>query len=171
MFCQTPENDSAPLISAETLALKTLGSAHVVVLSASAAFELTNALGREFSVFNGAVRTYRANFDPESDEPSMHPLALAESIRNWAEDGQEGFVCFLVRQALRESVARRQTMEQELPSFVTIQSIARQRARKKAEEIKSDADLLKLALQGKRVAAKRFPGRKEDMRRTSQHRG
>lgn len=77
-----PEHEATPLISADTLACDIVGAAHIAVLSSAATFELTNALGREFSVFNGAVRTYQTSFDPESDEPSRHPLALAESIRS-----------------------------------------------------------------------------------------
>lgn len=142
-----PEHDSTPLISADTLACDIVGAAHIAVLSTEATFELTNALGREFSVFNGAVRTYQTSFDPESDEPSRHPLALAQSIRNWPEGGKEGFADLLVRQALRASVANRQAMEDDLPPFITAQAISREEAQEKAKkENKSDAELLELAV-------------------------
>ena len=138
-----PEHDATPLISADTLACDIVGAAHIAVLSPAATFELTNALGREFSVFNGAVRTYQTSFDPESDEPSRHPLALAQSIRNWPEGGKQGFADFLVRQALRASVARRQAMEDDLPPFITVQAISRRQAQEKAKkENKSNAELL-----------------------------
>ena len=98
-------------------------------------------------MFNGAVRTYRTSFDPESDEPSRHPLALAQSIQNWPEGGKEGFADFLVRQALRASVASRQAMEDDLPPFITAQAISRRQAQEKAKkENKSNAELLELAV-------------------------
>lgn len=157
-----PEHDSTPLISADTLACDIVGAAHIAVLSPAATFELTNALGREFSVFNGAVRTYQTSFDPESDEPSRHPLALAQSIRNWPEGGQEGFADFLVRQALRESVARRKSMEDDLPPFITAQAISRRQAQEKAKkENKSNAELLELAVDENEALQKELQEQKE----------
>ena len=157
-----PEHDSTPLISADTLACDIVGAAHIAVLSPAATFELTNALGREFSVFNGAVRTYQVNFDPESDEPSRHPLALAQSIRNWPGDGKEGFADFLVRQALRTSVASRQAMEDDLPPFIIAQAISRRQAQEKAKkENKSDAELLELAVDETEALQKALQEQKE----------
>ena len=51
------------------------GAVHVAVLTGVAAFHLTDRIGKEMSVFQRAVRTYRAGFDLESNEPSQHPLA------------------------------------------------------------------------------------------------
>ena len=157
-----PEHDATPLISADTLACEIVGAAHIAVLSPAATFELTNALGREFSVFNGAVRTYQTSFDPESDEPSRHPLALAQSIRNWPEGGKQGFTDFLVRQALRASVARRQIMENDLPPFITAQAISRRQAQEKAKkENKSNAELLELAVDENEALQKELQEQKE----------
>lgn len=124
---------------------RVVGAAHVVVLSEDASYGLTDALGREFSVFSGAVRTYRAGFDPERDEPGQHPLALPASIASWDQQ-PGGFLHFLVDQTLRQSVVGRD-IEAELPSFAAIRSIALSHRRAAARESgKSDKELLALAL-------------------------
>ena len=157
-----PEHDATPLISADTLACDIVGAAHIAVLSPAATYELTDALGREFSVFNGAVRTYQTSFDPESDEPSRHPLALAQSIRDWPEGGKQGFADFLVRQALRESVAHRQAMEDDLPPFITAQAISRKQTQEKAKkENKSNTELLELAVDVNKALQKELQEQEE----------
>jgi hypothetical protein len=131
---------------ANWLAANAIGACHVVTVSSPASYLLTRALGKVFSVFGGAVRTYRAGFDQDKDNPSSHPLALQHSIVNWPEGGAPKFCEFLLAQALRTSIGSRQQFEQELPSFTAIQNIARHKQREKAEaEVESDSELLKLA--------------------------
>ena len=77
----SPPYGEPPLVSATRLAKSLIGVAHVVDLSSEASLILNRLLGREFSVFNGAVRTYRTDFMPEEDQPGEHPLATLERIR------------------------------------------------------------------------------------------
>jgi hypothetical protein len=147
LVSETLDGEPSP-VSAEGLSRMLLGAAHVASISGEASFELSDMLGKEFSVFGGAVRTYRAGFDPDSDQPSVHPLALFDTIVGWPNGGAEAFQRFLVAQALRDSVARRQDMEHELPSFATVQAFAQRQSHAKAlKEGLSDSELLKMALE------------------------
>ena len=85
-----PPYGEAPSIANDDLARLThthlLGVAHIVALGREASYALTDRVGEEFSVFNGAVRTYQAALSLDSDQPSAHPLALSlryhqESVR------------------------------------------------------------------------------------------
>ena len=87
------EDDADPasaIISVAAVHRRTLGAAHVAVLTGRAAYMLTDLVGKEFSVFNRAVRTYRPNFDTDADDPRRHPLALfgialAINVGMWLE--------------------------------------------------------------------------------------
>lgn len=135
------------VVSADALSSKTLGAAHVVVLSAHASYGLTDCVGKEFSVFHGAVRTYNPGFHPEQDEPADHPLALRARIENWAGGGPGAFLEFLVSQVLRNSV-RGPTLEQDLPSFSTVKELALRRRRGRAQHAgASEKELFEMALE------------------------
>ncbi len=96
-----------------------LGLAHVVVIPAGLTFALTDQVGASYSVFQGAIRTYRPGLDFNEDLPYRHPLALADRILSWPEGGPNGFLQFLVRQAAAESV-RGRNVEEKLPSFAEL---------------------------------------------------
>jgi hypothetical protein len=92
------------------LAQRTLGLAHVAVLPYSASYGWTNRVGKVWSAFQGAARTYRPGLDFETDSPfADHPLALAENMilmRYKSLEGEDAFVEFLVDRAYQESAAR-----------------------------------------------------------------
>ena len=133
--------------AASRISERTLGLAHVVVVGDHASYSLTSQFGKEFSVFNGAVRTYRPGFDPEHDEPGQHPVAFLDSITTWSEGGIRGFEEFLVRQAFRLSVSSRH-LEIDLPAFTTIRQLSIRRRRDSVTAHGgSDTDLLALALE------------------------
>jgi hypothetical protein len=139
-----------------------LGVAHVVELNSNASFRLTTLLGREFSVFDGAVRTYRPGFNPEFDEPSSHPLAFSKSIAQWESVGARAFEEFLTQQSMWESVTRRE-LEREVPSFASVLVRAAHEVRSAARnQGQSDAELLALASD----EIKQLEGRAEEERRT-----
>jgi hypothetical protein len=123
------ENEQDPTktaASAYTVHWQTLGAGHVVVLTGSAAFMLTDLVGREFSVFNRAVRTYRPGFDTDADDPLRHPIAMAHRIAAWQENGIEGsqaFESFIVRSTIRQTVSR-SDLEQVLPPFSKVRRLA-----------------------------------------------
>jgi hypothetical protein len=132
-------------IDTALLAKKVVGVAHVVTLSSAASYEVTDRLGKEFSVFSGAVRTYRPNFAPDFDEPNSHPIALGRSISQWDGDRDGAFIDFLSQQAMRHSVSSRE-LESEVPSFASILQLSAHEHRTAAvKEGQSDAELLSLA--------------------------
>lgn len=92
VISETPS--SKYLIDPRRMAVRTIGLARVYKLEHKASFFLSEELGKELSVFGGAVRTYQPGFDP-FDNPMIHPLALPDTIKNWAGGGAKKFVEFL----------------------------------------------------------------------------
>ena len=141
----SPSNGDLPAVNPDDLANSLIGVAHVVFLTDEASFLITEALGREFSVFGGAVRTYRTGFFPDVDQPSSHPLAFYDRIKNWPH-GVQSFRDFVVGKTMDTYLSSRH-LSDELPSFATIRAIA---AEKDQEELRqkgaSDSELLQLAL-------------------------
>ena len=143
-----PEGSTNPdetAASAVEVARRTVGAAHVAIITGPASFQLSNHVGKKFSVYRRAVRTYRPGFDPSKDEPFSHPLGLPDRIAEWSGGGPEAYERLLISQALIRSISC-QEIERRLPPFIEVRRIAtelrRDAARKKA---KSDAELLELA--------------------------
>ena len=132
--------------SPSLVAARTLGAAHVVVLTGQASFALSEMVGKEFSVFRQAVRTYRPGFNPDGDDPYAHPLALPHVVAGWVDQHGVSFEAFLTHQALRRSVTG-SDVDDRLPPFKEIRAHAN-RIRRDAERsgASSDSELLKLAL-------------------------
>ena len=97
------DDPSTVLVSPRSVFERTLGAAHVAVVTTSATFALTDRFGKELSVFRQAVRTYRPGFDPRRAEPYDHPLAVGTRISAW-DGGPEAFEDFLVADCLRATV-------------------------------------------------------------------
>ncbi len=139
------DDPMATLISADNVYSRTLGAAHVAVITATGAFALTNLLGKEFSAFRQAVRTYRPGFDPDQAQPYDHPLALGQRISEW-HGGPGAFQIRLIDQCLRATVSRLD-LEEQLPPYARAKQIARELRRKaRTEAGASDSELLELAL-------------------------
>lgn len=135
---------SDELISSDRLARDLAGAAHVVVISGQAAFQLSDRVGREFSVFNQAVRTYRPGFDPDTEAPFAHPLGLAERIRNW-DGGPDAYRRFISSEVLRRTVEGPDALKR-LPSFAEAKRTAAELRRRNAQQSGSSNDeLLALA--------------------------
>ncbi|MCB1521090.1 MAG: hypothetical protein KDJ37_11025 [Hyphomicrobiaceae bacterium] len=144
------EDDADPasaIISVAAVHRRTLGAAHVAVLTGRAAYMLTDLVGKEFSVFNRAVRTYRPNFDTDADDPRRHPLALPHRISQWQENGvygSEAFERFLVRSAIMQTVSGGD-LETTLPPFSEVRRVAATVSLTKARESGATKDdLLRL---------------------------
>ena len=133
--------------SAEYVAERALGTVHVSIIGPDASYRLSDRLGREFSVFGGAVRTYRPRFDPSRDDPFDHPLALARTVTESFERNDKEFHRFLVDHSLRRSVSRHDA-EQRLPSYTVIRRFAQQERRDHDRAMaKDDKDLLDVAME------------------------
>lgn len=96
--------ESAPLDPWD-LAHRTVGLAHVVVLTGPMTYALTDRVGRKYSVFGNAIRTYRPGC-VIGDRATEHPMALPETVRKWRAGGPHDFGVFLTREAARTSVTR-----------------------------------------------------------------
>ena len=88
------------LVDCEWLARKTVGYAHVVKMPFNRTFEWTERVGKAWSVFDGAVRTYMPGLDFGRDSLSAHPLAFKDRILAFSgenAEGPEAFRDFLVK--------------------------------------------------------------------------
>lgn len=137
------ESPSDIAINASKLAKSCLGLAHVVILPGEVSYRLTNLLGKDFSVFNGAVRTYLPGFDPDEDSPSRHPLAMADTARGAAPWGEGTFAEFLVDRAY-ESSARAEGSQKRIPPFAMVKRIVSEQRRKEATDAGVDPELFGL---------------------------
>ena len=115
----------------EVLCSRIFGVAHIAIITAPATFRLTDELGKEFSVFNRAVRNYRPNFNPKVDEPYQHPLAVARRIQNW-DGGPDEYAEFLADRVLKDTVERPDS-DGDPPSFAKIRRLASQRRIERAK--------------------------------------
>lgn len=142
-----PEGSSDPAetaASAKRIHDSTLGASHVFVITSSAAFLLTDNVGRELSVFRQAVRTYRPGFRAWVDQPSNHPLVLQDRIASWGGEGPIAFEQWIINRALASSVHGMER-ESRLPSFNTVRQHAAQLDRTKLKDAGgSDAELVQL---------------------------
>ena len=135
---------SDELVSSERLARDLAGAAHVVVISGQAAFHLSDRVGREFSVFHQAVRTYRPGFDPDTEAPFAHPLGLADRIRNW-DGGPDAYRRFIASEALRRTVEGTDALKR-LPTFAEAKRTAAELRRRSAQQSgSSNEEILALA--------------------------
>lgn len=104
--------ESAP-VDPWDLARRTAGLAQVAVVTGPMTYALTDRVGRRFSVFGNAVRTYRPGCVIGSDALE-HPMALAETVLRWPRGGAQEFALFLTRAAARASI-REQAPKTGLP--------------------------------------------------------
>ena len=117
------DDPSTTLVSAQSVFERTLGAAHVAIVTATAAYALTDLVGKELSLFRQAVRTYRPGFNPDDAQPYEHPLAIGSRIAGWA-GGVEAFENFLVTACLLDTV-KRPDRENSLPSYAEAKQIWR----------------------------------------------
>ncbi len=142
------------LLNADELARKTCGIAHVATLPTDLGFRWTAMVGKTWSAFMGAVRTYRPGLSFEDDLPTDHPLAFAETIMAYQYKGlrsEEAFADFLEDQALLYSANKRVLWS---PCLLYADAV-RVRSERTRRETKDGAELVSLyeeelaALKGK----------------------
>jgi len=104
------------------------GAAHGAVLGEDATYRLSEMLGRDFAVYNGAARTYQPGFDPGISQPFHHPLAMPARMEHWS-GGPAGFSTMLLNKVLASSVAGTTQLERALPSYGRIKQQVRQQER------------------------------------------
>ncbi len=92
------------LVNAAYLADKVKGYAIVAQISFQAAFSLTEAVGKSWSVYDGACRTYFPKIDFDNSSPAHHPCNLKDKIWFWNYEGlrgERGYTAFLIDTAHR----------------------------------------------------------------------
>lgn len=148
IVCSLPEGSENPkesIVDAQEIHRRTYGAAHVAIITSSASFILSDHLGKEFSTFRGAVRTYKPGFDANLDEPFSHPLSLPARIAAWPEGGIKSYERFIVGQTLLRSANSRDA-ERHLPPFTEVRRVASQLKLDAARQsASSDIELLALA--------------------------
>lgn len=134
---------SGVICNAQGVQRSLVGAAHVVIITGPASFVLTDIMGKEWSVFRQAIRTYRPRFNREQDDLRHHPLTLPVRISGWS-GGSQAYEAFLVEQSLMRSVARGD-LDNAVPSFLAVRQVAAQLAIQEARQGgSSDADLARL---------------------------
>lgn len=145
----TPDDDKEAMfthvLDTTELGRQLLGIAWPAMLSREQTYELTKLMGKEWSVFGGAVRTYKPDLDFANDDFRRHPLVMVDRIRSWHRAGKSGeaaFRQFLVEQCVRDLCDNRHPLR----SGLTFDEIARRdiEGRRQAAE---SAELLPLALE------------------------
>ncbi|TCP90652.1 hypothetical protein C8J31_101495 [Rhizobium sp. PP-CC-2G-626] len=107
-------------LSAQEVAKRTAGLAHIVVLSPHASFLLSNNFGKALSVFDRGIRVYRPDFT-EDDGKSRHPLILGRQISSGETNSHKQFIQLVVEDCFRSSVERKD-LRTNLPSFVDVRA-------------------------------------------------
>jgi len=87
------------MVNADYLANRVKGYAIVAQIGFQAAFALTNSIGKSWSVYDGAVRTYFPKVDFDNGSPAHHPCNFKDKIWFWTygdERGERAFTSFLI---------------------------------------------------------------------------
>ena len=135
------DTEDAP-VDPYALARRTIGLARVFVLPSSFSYKFTDVVGdRKFSVFDGAVRTFRPGCDFFAGNPFDHPLALGERIEAWDEQYGVPFIFTLLREAARYSPGLTGG-QSELPTFGDVRRAALTFERQQLENQKGEKNLL-----------------------------
>ncbi len=98
------------VIDANDLAKRVQCAAHVVAMPWGLGFQWTALVGKPWSAFQGAVRTFRPGLNRDENSVTDHPRILAERIFDFHFGGKQGpdaFVDMLERDAFRYSAAKR----------------------------------------------------------------
>ena len=100
------------MLDPSNLANRCCGVAHIVQLPWELGYKWTQMIGKQWSVYLGAVRTYHPGFDPDNDSPIHHPSTYAEKILFWKMQGDDRagelqFTDFLVQRLFESGVFRR----------------------------------------------------------------
>lgn len=102
------------LLDPDWLANHLQGFGYVATMPHKLGFHWTDLVGKPWSAFLGAVRTYMPGMDYDRDTPNIHPLTFADKVLFWRHTddrgehkGERAFERFLVARA-REHAAGKQ---------------------------------------------------------------
>ena len=98
------------VVDANDLAKRVQYAAHVVTMPWGLGFQWTDLVGKPWSAFSGAVRTFRPGLNRDEDSVTDHPRILAERISDFyfgSKQGPDAFVDMLERESFRYSAGKR----------------------------------------------------------------
>ncbi len=127
------------MLDEREVARRALGLAHIAVLPQRMSFAWTDRVGRTWSAFGGAVRTYGAGLNFDTQSPAEHPLAMVEKIEFWKHgemNGWRAFATFLMEKA-HQAAAHRQVDWGDCRFFTDVRRRKAELARDRAS---GDAD-------------------------------
>jgi hypothetical protein len=131
-----------PLLDAFSLARATIGIGKAVILPAAHTWALTERLGRQRSVFGGAVRAYLSRFSENSD-PYQHRLVLSDQIST--PEGAAQCAVWMRSLAAAESIRRTRLGADVLPFMMLRNLSLKFNERQLEQEGASDVRLLDAA--------------------------
>lgn len=105
----------------DQLAYDLAGLANVITIDVEAARMLTAALGKTFSVFDGAIRLYWPDFDESTDSPFRHQLWTATKLKGLGENASWRFRNG-IRKVLMEASAASITRPPEIDEIRSAQA-------------------------------------------------
>lgn len=138
----------SPLLDAQGLAFASLGIGHVAIVPDAYTWALTRRLGRQRSVFGGAVRAYLPGF-AEDANPFGHRLVLADHVAT--PDGAAQCTRWMRSLAAAESL-RRSRLGDDVLAFGAIKD-AGLRFRQQQLEDEGASDTEQLAIAKARIGA------------------
>lgn len=103
------------VLDEQLLARRTQGMAHVVCMPMRLGFIWTEMVGKVWSAFYGAVRTYNPRANLDDDSPFAHPRVLADRVLFWRYDDQQGesaFASFLIDKMAEHAAVKSVRWEQ-----------------------------------------------------------
>lgn len=143
----TPEGgEDSYSLNPDELARALVGIAHVVAVSEEQISAWIRLAGRSWAAFKGSVRTYKPGFDPATQEVFRHPLATAETVRNFRDgeaSGAEAFGPFITRTLFGSSVDS-PTARQCWTSFADIQNQRFNQEAARARAANDDRSVIRL---------------------------
>ncbi|CCQ91126.1 hypothetical protein NITGR_590002 [Nitrospina gracilis 3/211] len=98
------------VLDADYLARQALGLAHVVLMPWEIGYKWTGIVGKPWSVYLGAVKTYFPNLDFNEDPPYFHPRRKLEEILFWRHNGdiaEKAFTEFLIEKNFHFAATKR----------------------------------------------------------------
>lgn len=90
-----PANVRPFVMDEEELTKRAQCVAHVACLPWDMAFQWTDRVGKDWSAFMGAVRTYWPGLNFDTDSPRLHPRVFADKILFWQSHERKGEAAFL----------------------------------------------------------------------------
>lgn len=126
------------LLNADDLARQVQGAALVATMPKELGLKWTDRVGKSWSAYLGAIRTYRPGLSFDEDSPGDHPLVLADRVLAYEYQDlkmEAAFTAFLAEQANLSAATRR---IHEAPCLFYADAVRRRAERGRAEAVQAE---------------------------------